>query len=67
MLGKCVCFAVYVNSGLEPRMRYKSGFITLYIRMREWEHGNALDAAQNKVYAHVCMHVRVSAREIEKL
>ena len=41
-------------NGLEPRMRYKSGFITLYIRVREWEHGNALDARSlDKTIVHM--------------
>ena len=54
-----VLYAVLLTADLSRVCGYKSGFITLYIRVREWEHGNALmhaslDKTVNVQHAYVC-------------
>ena len=54
-----VLYAVLLTADLSRVCGYKSGFITLYIRVREWEHGNALDARSldekmNVQHAYAC-------------
>ena len=53
-------WAVLLTADLSRVCGDKSGFISLYLRVREWEHGNALDARSldekmNVQHADMCM------------